>query len=68
MITTIEDLEKVLKVLRSQGVLSFKMSGTEIILGEMPVSDSVIRTEGARSRANTHHRPNSIVPAEPAGR
>lgn len=36
MINTIEDLEKVLKLLRKQGVETFKFEMLEIKLGELP--------------------------------
>lgn len=36
MIQTLEDLEKVLKILRTQGVTSFKFNGLEISLGDLP--------------------------------
>ncbi len=39
MIKTIEDLERVLKVLRSQGVDLFKMDGIEMSLGQMPYKE-----------------------------
>lgn len=39
MIENLKDLEKLLKLLRKQGVTEFKLSGTEIKLGELPASE-----------------------------
>jgi hypothetical protein len=37
MIETIKDLEKLLKLIRKQGVMSFEHHGTKITLGDLPV-------------------------------
>lgn len=42
MVKTIEDLEKVLKVLRTQGVSSFKFEGLEMILTDIPQSENAV--------------------------
>lgn len=42
MIKTIEDLEKVLKVLRAQGVSSFKFDGLEMTLADLPQTENAI--------------------------
>lgn len=45
MIQSLEDLEKVLKILRTQGVTSFKHSGLEILLGDLPSQEYPLQPE-----------------------
>lgn len=37
MIDSIKDLEKVLKLLRKQGVLEFEHNGTKLKMGDLPI-------------------------------
>lgn len=41
MFNTIDDLEKVIKVLRDQGVDKFKFNGLELEMGSLPYRESI---------------------------
>lgn len=45
MIASLKDLEKLLKLLRKQGVQSFKMADIDLKLGDLPVEQSVRITQ-----------------------
>lgn len=49
MIESLKDLQKLLKLCRSQGVTEFKFQGVELKFGDMPmqpgVSDDLVMTE-----------------------
>lgn len=49
MIKTIEDLERVLKLLREQGVTSFKYEEMNIVLGDLPQAEEVRAEEERKS-------------------
>lgn len=36
MVSSLDELEKLLKILRAQGATSFKANGLEVVLGDLP--------------------------------
>ncbi len=52
MIESLKDLEKLLKVLRKQGVFEFEHNGTKLKLGELPVERAGAADEIASPYAN----------------
>ncbi len=64
MIENLKDLEKLLKLMRKQGVTEIKLSGTEIKLGDLPQTQSEIPYESTDAENKYSDFPDGILTPE----